>query len=278
MKLSPEEFRSQVQQFTKATDLFSPSWIESSAWSKCYLSWDDKNQIFQLTLTAQVSLSFVNKWNYDEDGNCHSGLERHEMACDDCSLGMLATEINAQVDIFLDTTFFTVCPYVLKVWDSSGRIWSLEQFQSWLCFSFSTRESKSVDYNELLFETTKPCGIRHNNSITFGGKASGLESRDFRQYEFGTLLPEIHPITGLPSWALHICQLTEIMELVSGEDSKNESNVHHCAEKGDYVLRNERDTLFLLRWFCLVGPSFGLRVGAATYKRLESVLSETEKI
>jgi hypothetical protein len=259
MKLSPEEFKSQVQQFTKATDLISPSWIKSSAWSKCCLSWDDKKNSFQLTLTSQVSLSFINKWNYDEDGNCHSGLERQEMACDDCSLGMLATEINAQVDIILDTTFCTVCPYVLKVWDSSGRIWSLEQFQSWLLFRFSTRE---------------PCETRHNSGITFGDVASGLESRDFRQYEFGALLPEIHPITGLPSWALHVCQLTEIMKLISGEDSEKEVNVHHCAEKGDYV----RDTLFLLRWFCLVGPSFGLHVGAATYKQLESVLSEANKI
>lgn len=47
----------------------------------------------------------------------------------------------------------------------------------------------------------------------------GLDSADHRRYEFGTLLPDLHPLTGLLCLSFHACDIKERIGAILGDQS-----------------------------------------------------------
>jgi hypothetical protein len=141
---------------------------------------------------------------------------------DACELALApALVVNVETDVILHPIYGVPTCYVLRAWDASGGLLTLDKFQSAVRGAHCAQEP------------------------------SNYTAADKRHYEFGTLTPEAHPISGAPCWSMHVCQLSEIMKMISG------------AEEDHY------GGLYMLRWLALVGPHIGLQLSPAYYNAVE---------
>jgi hypothetical protein len=132
-----------------------------------------------------------------------------------------AIVVNVEADVILHPIYGVPTCCVLRAWDASGGLLTLDEFQSAVRAANCAQEP-------------------YNNT-----------AGDKRHYEFGTLTPEAHPISGAPCWSMHVCQLSEIMKMISGADEEL------CGD------------LYMLRWLALVGPHIGLQLSPAYYIAVE---------
>lgn len=201
-----------------------------------------------------------NRTQIDNIYDCYSG-DIDNFIDDSCSMGKATTgTMNVRWDVLImpHPVYGVPCPYIEKMWNENGQIFNLVDCQltlnsirnNYLNDSNSETFSKS-DINECKSGSLLPTMII-NESL-----------HDNRFYNFGILTPESHPLTDLPCFSMHICQLPSILQL--GIDAADLNG----GSKKEY-----KENLYLLNWCTVVGPHFGMFISPAQYKSMSEKLSD----
>lgn len=151
---------------------------------------------------------------------------------------VLDATINWTVTVAIHSVYGVPTAYVDSMWNESGNVFDLNTCQEFL-------DDIRLNGN----------GIGH--PLIHG---DNHDARDNRQYEFGRLTVEIHPISDKPCYSFHICQLPAIMSML------NTTSVRLNEARGD-------NNLYLLNWFALMGPYFGCKFPPSVYSKLDAALS-----
>lgn len=168
------------------------------------------------------------------------------------------------VQVMPHPVYSTPCPFIEKMWNNNGHIYSLDEAQLILdsvrdvqlavTSGGSDPIESAVDMQTIELSTEQ----QESSTPTSAGRS------DHRFYEFGRLTPESHPVTGLPCFSMHICQLQSILQL--SEESAHTSNAVGVGTK-------QTDAVQLLNWCSIVGPHFGVFISPSAYKLMVEKLS-----
>lgn len=175
------------------------------------------------------------------------------------------------------TVFSIPCPYIEKMWNENGKVYNLNEcqevidcvrrlqsqnMQSNQCKPRSSAEVDESGWNDSKAEDSK------SNATTSSSKEQAV--KDNRYYEFGRLTPESHPITGLPCFSMHLCQLHDILQL-----SEQSLMAYHKEGPGiDSQENDHKAKLYLLNWCTVVGPHFGMFISPSQYACMVAQLTK----
>lgn len=241
---------------------------ESKGDSSSSVIFDSTNECIRFETTLRLPVRELNILRSDHDLDYFDQSAGVEI---DSSVLHSRSTFNVQLRAIVlpDPVFSVPCPYIEKVWDESGKVYNIMEFQS-VIDDFQKLQpqpiqnkqphhsagAKESEWNDFDLQDCLP----HSNSLI----------KDNRHYKFGRLTLESHPITGLPCFSMHMCQLQSILQL-----SEQTLKIHQV-ERGSSAVPNEADsaTLYLLNWCTIVGPHFGMFISPSEYQRMASKLLE----
>ena len=144
------------------------------------------------------------------------------------------------MDILLHPTFRVPCPY-LTLWDENGKMLPWSQVQ----------EAMVTDY------------------VGDSGNDGSPTVNATKDPEF-MFVQEEHPFLGSPGLCLHVCGLSERMELLGVTSSTSADRDKGYKDKDDQMrVKEEAAGMYLLRWFAVVGPTIGMPISPTFYRQAE---------
>jgi hypothetical protein len=102
-------------------------------------------------------------------------------------------------------------------------------------------------------------------------------------------MEEDHPITGHPVLTLHVCGVSERIDLMLRKTAQHSSSgtqpdLHAAVEENSCSFRHEESSsvwspplAYMLLWFALVGPSAGIRITPVLYETMRGMLEQTPR-
>ncbi|RYH12788.1 hypothetical protein EON65_37300 [archaeon] len=145
--------------------------------------------------------------------------------------------VHIELHILLHPTYSIPCPYV-KAWRHNGVTVSETELTSLL-----TRTGMN------------PKPLSSLNTV------NGTEDTDYRIYNFGTFVLDVHPILDAPYYTFHICDLSNrIQPLIESHLNGNSTN-------GDVQLNG---STYMLLWLTYVGPYIGISISPSLFIELQT--------
>lgn len=168
--------------------------------------------------------------------------------------------LSGEIQILFHPVYHVLVPY-MRVWDRSGNLLDVEQVQSLIdCSTSKTTADNSEpgSQDNEMFATYEDWNAGNENRVSSNvrnskdDKTTDISSEyDARQYEFGRLMAENHPILDTPYLTIHVCTLeSKLSDIMRGQSS---------------------DELYALNWLSLVGPHIGISVDSKLYHSLAKI-------
>lgn len=188
--------------------------------------------------------------------------------------GLIDTLITIKTDVLLHPIYGIPCPYITGMWTDNGGRLNIEEAQMLIdelngtnCDTvMNVHEKHETDLSHFLSEELPL-------STTTTTTTTSIPTTDHRQYTFGRLTMEIHPITDSPCWSFHICQLTDIMEL----RNLNRSSLTPTTSTDIQHDGSLPEPLYLLNWFTVIGPYFAYKLSPGMYNKLAQLIGNRNK-
>lgn len=143
-----------------------------------------------------------------------------------------------QIHIILHPAYNIPAPFV-RIWSQSGQLMKEEWMQQLM-----KTHSASMNWKYHRAHHKEEAVPKNNSVVT-----------DYREYELGTFLIDIHPIFQNYCLTFHICDLYDQLAVLIREEPHEERVAG----------------MYMLSWLSHVGPYLGIAIPPETFRRLETI-------